>query len=221
MEIILIGDPRIKQIEVIESEDPFVDFLIQFPELIFDNERLHVQKKSQSISWGRKMVGEKLVKAQSKLPGDLRFLIKECYRPLWIQREFFEGYSEYLRKKFPNWDEARVYNECSKLNAPVEVAPHSTGGAIDLTLIDANGDWLEMGTEFNADPMDTEYATFTNAKNISKIAIENRKILSTVMQDVGFVNYPTEWWHWSYGDKYWAYSNKTNAIFSSLENFPS
>ena len=20
----------------------------------------------------------------------------------------------------------------------------------------------------------------------------------------GFVNYPTEWWHWSYGDRYWA-----------------
>ena len=21
---------------------------------------------------------------------------------------------------------------------------------------------------------------------------------------VGLVNYPTEWWHWSYGDRYWA-----------------
>jgi len=20
----------------------------------------------------------------------------------------------------------------------------------------------------------------------------------------GLVNYPTEWWHWSYGDRYWA-----------------
>jgi len=19
------------------------------------------------------------------------------------------------------------------------------------------------------------------------------------------VNYPTEWWHWSYGDRYWAF----------------
>ena len=24
------------------------------------------------------------------------------------------------------------------------------------------------------------------------------------MTGAGFVNYPTEWWHWSYGDRYWA-----------------
>ncbi len=24
------------------------------------------------------------------------------------------------------------------------------------------------------------------------------------MHAAGFVNYPTEWWHWSYGDRYWA-----------------
>ena len=23
--------------------------------------------------------------------------------------------------------------------------------------------------------------------------------------DAGFVNYPTEWWHWSFGDRYWAF----------------
>jgi D-alanyl-D-alanine dipeptidase len=25
------------------------------------------------------------------------------------------------------------------------------------------------------------------------------------MCGAGFVNYPPEWWHWSYGDKYWAF----------------
>ncbi|SUX54583.1 Uncharacterised protein [Chromobacterium vaccinii] len=24
------------------------------------------------------------------------------------------------------------------------------------------------------------------------------------MRDAGFVNYPSEWWHWSHGDRYWA-----------------
>ena len=23
-------------------------------------------------------------------------------------------------------------------------------------------------------------------------------------QECGTMNYPTEWWHWSYGDRYWA-----------------
>jgi len=26
------------------------------------------------------------------------------------------------------------------------------------------------------------------------------------MAAAGFVNYPSEWWHWSYGDRYWAFT---------------
>jgi zinc D-Ala-D-Ala dipeptidase len=26
------------------------------------------------------------------------------------------------------------------------------------------------------------------------------------MESTGFVNYPHEWWHFSYGDRYWAYA---------------
>jgi D-alanyl-D-alanine dipeptidase len=28
--------------------------------------------------------------------------------------------------------------------------------------------------------------------------------LAAALSAAGFVNYPTEWWHWSYGDRYWA-----------------
>lgn len=30
-------------------------------------------------------------------------------------------------------------------------------------------------------------------------------ILSGALRDVGFINYPGEYWHWSYGDRYWAH----------------
>lgn len=221
MEIILIGDTRVKEVPVKECGDAFLDFAIHFPQLKFDQDRNHVQKKSKSISWGRRSAGDRLVMAQSFLPSGFNLLIKECYRPLWIQREFFEGYSSYLRNKFPDFTPQQIYDECSKLNAPVDVAPHSTGGAVDLTLIDSNGTWLDMGTEFNADPMATEYATYTAAENVSAAARNNRHVLASVMTKAGFVNYPTEWWHWSYGDKYWALSlGRPHATFSSLEDFP-
>jgi len=29
-------------------------------------------------------------------------------------------------------------------------------------------------------------------------------LLGRVLGGAGLVNYPTEWWHWSYGDRYWA-----------------
>jgi zinc D-Ala-D-Ala dipeptidase len=98
------------------------------------------------------------------------------------------------------------------------VAPHTTGGAVDLTLMDKNGEPIEMGTEVNASPLKSDYATYTAAKNISKWAKKNRALLSEVMIEAGFVNYPTEWWHWSYGDKYWALqSGAPAAHYDSIE----
>jgi zinc D-Ala-D-Ala dipeptidase len=216
--IILIGDERVKKIPVQECHEPIVDLLLSFPQLNFDLDRLHVQKQSKSISHARKEIGEKLIQAQSMLPVGIKLLIKECYRPMWVQKDFWDSYWAFLKKKFPDWSENQIYEECSKLNAPLTVAPHTTGGAVDLTLTDSKAQWLDMGTAFNASPLETDQATYTDAENISHAAKENRKLLIQVMTAVGFVNYPTEWWHWSYGDKYWALkSAKSHAIYGSLE----
>lgn len=216
--IVLIGDDQVKKISVQESNEPIVDFLQEFPQLKFDLQRWHVQKQAKSISHGRKIVGEKLAQAQAMLPSGVKLLLKECYRPMWVQKIFWDDYSNFLKQKFPQWNEKQIYEECSKLNAPLDVAPHTTGGAVDLTLIGSNGAWLDMGTEFNASPLETQHATYTQAKNISDLAQANRQILVDAMTEVGFVNYPTEWWHWSYGDKYWALiTRQPQAIFGSLE----
>jgi D-alanyl-D-alanine dipeptidase len=37
------------------------------------------------------------------------------------------------------------------------------------------------------------------------------------MQSHDFVNYPMEWWHFSYGDRYWAYHKKAlQAIYGPV-----
>ncbi|ABX41733.1 hypothetical protein Cphy_1358 [Lachnoclostridium phytofermentans ISDg] len=33
----------------------------------------------------------------------------------------------------------------------------------------------------------------------------------------GFVNYPTEWWHWSYGGCYWAFLNNCDAFYTATD----
>ncbi|WP_329601537.1 MULTISPECIES: hypothetical protein [Burkholderia] len=34
----------------------------------------------------------------------------------------------------------------------------------------------------------------------------------------GFTNYPSEWWHWSFGDRYWAVTqNESHAIYGPVE----
>ena len=58
----------------------------------------------------------------------------------------------------------------------------------------------------------------THCTKVSKPAQENRELLFNVMEAQGFVNYPTEWWHFSYGDRYWAYHQQQDyAIYGSAD----
>ena len=45
----------------------------------------------------------------------------------------------------------------------------------------------------------------TDARELPQEAKRNRIALLEALESVGFVNYPHEWWHFSYGDRYWAY----------------
>jgi D-alanyl-D-alanine dipeptidase len=38
----------------------------------------------------------------------------------------------------------------------------------------------------------------------------NRQIMFRVLREVGLSNYPKEYWHWSFGDVWWAKRNKKN-----------
>ena len=151
----------------------------------------------------------RLLTAQATLPGGLRLLITEGYRPPATQRSIFDWYREDLRAKHPDWSDARLYAETSKFASPVEMAPHSTGGAIDLTLCTETGVELDMGTCVDATPEASDNACFTAALNISADARRNRRTLARALTGTGLVNYPTEWWHWSFGDRYWAFVTGT------------
>lgn len=65
------------------------------------------------------------------------------------------------------------------------------------------------------------YLDFSKAGDgnfLTKEQKDNRKVLCKAMQRAGFVNYPLEWWHFSYGDKMWAaYSGKRYAIYSIVQ----
>lgn len=76
-----------------------------------------------------------------------------------------------------------------------------------VTLCTADGPELDLGTIVNASPVDSANACFTGSPDISPQARTNRGILGRALSSAGMVNYPTEWWHWSFGDRYWALSS--------------
>ena len=78
---------------------------------------------------------------------------------------------------------------------------HRNGGSFDLTIISKQGDELYMGTDHDdlTEKAATDY--FEKKKNMhapEREARKNRKLLARVMRRAGFLNYASEWWHWSY-----------------------
>ena len=212
--VILISDSRVLGIPIKEIGDSLVD-LHDYPEIIIDNRK---SKDSDFYFMVRKTIAKKLIEVSQNLTDGLRLLVIEGYRPLYLQTKYFERYSEKLRLAHPDWDKEKIHNEASKFVAPPDIIPpHSTGGAVDLTLVKDDETELNMGTSLNANPKESNNACFTFASNIAESAKKNRQILIDNMSKLGFVNYPTEWWHWSYGDRYWAFVNKEkHALFGAL-----
>ncbi|MFB6814594.1 M15 family metallopeptidase [Streptomyces sp. NPDC056347] len=199
-DIIVLSDPRVAAVPLDDCAEPLVD-IRDTPELLLDG-RLADGPGAYALT--RSGVLDRLLRAQRRLPAGTRFLVVEGYRPPGLQRVYFEEYSATLRAAHPEASPARIQELASAYVSPPEVAPHVSGGAIDLTLCTADGTELPLGTEVNATPQESANACRTAAPNIDATARAHREVMWRALTSAGFVNYPTEWWHWSYGDRYWA-----------------
>ncbi|MGE7439096.1 M15 family metallopeptidase [Kitasatospora sp. NPDC001175] len=216
-EIVLMSDPKVAVIPVVECGERLVDVRAG-GSLLVDARK---QDPADAFAYLREGVLERLLKAQTMLPRGIRLLFVEGYRPPSLQREYFEEYAGQLRAIHPQWSAGQVHAAASRYVSPPDIAPHSAGAAVDLTLADARGHELDLGTRLNADPEESEGACYTHAANISEEARANRRLLGTVLTAAGLVNYPTEWWHWSFGDRYWALiAGKTAACCGPVETTP-
>jgi D-alanyl-D-alanine dipeptidase len=81
---------------------------------------------------------------------------------------------------------------------------HAYGMAVDVTLIDAAGRELDMGTGFD-DMCELSHpareADFLASGDITPGQVGNRQRLRTAMAAGGFVGIGSEWWHFDCGDK--------------------
>lgn len=169
----------------------------------------------------REEVFEMLLKAAKTLPCGYRFKILDAWRPFALQQELYTAYSADIIKEFKleGCSEEQRQGIISKfVSVPIDdhdTPPvHTTGGAVDLTIEDEGGKELEMGTGFDAFTDMTYTAFFEDGKN--EIIRDNRRLLYQVMTDAGFTNLPSEWWHFDYGDRIWAFYNKKPAIYRGV-----
>ncbi|KFF05567.1 M15 family metallopeptidase [Flavobacterium reichenbachii] len=100
----------------------------------------------------------------------------DCYRPLSIQKKMWE-----------------IVSNPSYVADPKKGSIHNRGGAVDISLVDANGIEVEMGTSF-------DFFGFQASHNYTKLpkkVLANRKYLKEVMIKNGFNSFDSEWWHYN------------------------
>lgn len=75
---------------------------------------------------------------------------------------------------------------------------HSRGNTLDVTLVDADGNELEMPTGFDdfSAKADRDYS------DCSETAATHAELLEILMEKHGFQGYYAEWWHFSDTDEY-------------------
>ncbi|MBO1752587.1 D-alanyl-D-alanine carboxypeptidase family protein [Actinotalea sp. BY-33] len=187
--MILLSDPRVSAVPVLECAEPLVELGPEF---------------GPAGALVRSGVADRLAAARAALPAGLALRVQEGHRPVAEQRAIIATYAAEVAVAHPGASAAEHERLVSRFVAPVAVAPHVAGAAVDLTLTRPGGADLDMGTPIDATPEASGGRCYTASREIGTPARMLREVLGRVLGDAGLVNYPTEWWHWSYGDRYWA-----------------
>lgn len=218
----ILTQPKVQKIIIRECGEP----LIELDSSEFRLDPIYYKWKFSDTDKIRLRSGavEKLRYARKLLPIGWNFKIWDGFRTLATQKLLYDDYWKKLREKHPHWSE-------EELDSAVEVfvsrashdknlpAPHNTGGAIDLTIVDESGQDLPMGTycdEFNSKSFTNYFAEGRN--HTDRLFHKNRMLLKEILSQAGFANYKEEWWHYSYGDQMWAAEQEADyAIYGSCE----
>lgn len=170
----------------------------------------------------RAVVANKLEQAQKLLPNNYKLIIGEVYRTHAKQKRMWHEVYDKIKSQYPDvsTEECTRKTEVWIANPYTHGSGHQTGAAVDAALAKlcvTTGQYQEvdMGTrmqEFNE-------KTVTNCPFLTTEQDKHRKLLLECMSAVGLVNYPDEWWHFSYGDRLWAsLSNQAVTLFAALND---
>ena len=128
------------------------------------------------------------LKRASRTHPHLRLIIYDAARPMHVQQKM--------------WNKVKGTPQQNYVSNPANGGGlHNYGLAVDISIIDSNGDTLPMGTTVDAltplSHIDKEQELVRKGK-ISPEAARNRALLRTIMKKAGFRPLRSEWWHFNY-----------------------
>ena len=136
-------------------------------------------------------VAEMLVSSQKFLKSihpEFSLIVYDAARPRSIQQKMWDAVDAPFQEKI------------RFLANPVNGSIHNFGAAVDVSILDADGNPLDMGTSFDymgelAYPSLEE--EMLEQDRLEPNHIENRRLLRRVMRHGGFWGIQSEWWHFN------------------------
>lgn len=142
-----------------------------------DNNFLKAQVYDCPECYTRAKTAQQLIKANTEFM-TMGYHIKffDCYRPLDVQKKMW-----------------KIVSNPIYVADPAKGSIHNKGGAVDITLVDREGNELPMGTEFDFFGEEAHHTY----KDFPKEVLQNRNLLRSVMERYGFEPIESEWWHYN------------------------
>lgn len=172
----------------VQDEDPTIKVSLMYSRP--DNFTGKILYKDLKEAFLHPQAAKALAKAQKELKRlrpDLSLIVFDAARPMSIQQQM--------------WDVVKGTSKNIYVSNPANGGGlHNYGFAVDVSICDEKGDTIPMGTliDHMGKEAHPEYETSMLAKGkISKEAVNNRKLLRSVMSAGGFRVLKTEWWHFN------------------------
>lgn len=212
-----------QQIAIHECGEPLVPIPLEQFAVVTPHpyEVLGAPYGERSPYWLRQSVVVALKQAQEHLQTvrpAWRLQVFDAYRPIAVQQFMVDYTAQQLaRRQGVNLEQLAAGPKQSLLEVvyqfwalpsanPETPPPHSTGAAIDLTLVDETGHPLDMGSPID-EVSERSYPDYFQAATDahSQHVHTHRSLLRQCMEAAGFQQHPNEWWHFSQGDQMWAW----------------
>lgn len=162
--------------KVVEVQQVIPDLVLDLRYATDDNFLKRRVYPKDATCFLRREAAEKLKAAAEQVRRQgFRLRVFDCYRPLSVQ-----------------WEMWKILPKPGYVADPNKGSKHNRGIAVDLTLADAEGNAVEMPTDFD---------TFSKAahhgfEGASEAAKKHRAILREAMEAAGFKKNRMEWWHY-------------------------
>ncbi|WP_233410543.1 M15 family metallopeptidase, partial [Rugamonas violacea] len=132
---------------------------------------------------------------------DHRLLVLDALRPQRVQEQL--------------WQALQGTELLGYIAEPQRGSIHSFGMAVDITIVDAAGRELDMGTGFD-DLSERSHPALERqllaAGALAAQHVANRQLLRDAMFQAGWVGIRSEWWHFDCGDRVLVRQNYTRVL---------